>query len=64
MWRLTVEQTVTKGTVVIPNKIEFIDENQNNLLDLVRYLSESSTPLPTKYSIEPYKEESDVSRGN
>lgn len=57
MWRLTVEQTVSKGTVVIPNKIEFVDENQNNLLDLVRYLSECNTPFPTRYSIEPCKEE-------
>ena len=57
MWRLTVEQTECKGAVNVLNKIEFVDENQNNLLDLVRYLSECNTHHPTKYSIEPCKEE-------
>jgi hypothetical protein len=53
MWKLKVEQTIRKGTVTIDHFVEFVDENQNNLLDLVRYLSECNTPHPTKYSIEP-----------
>ena len=62
MWKLTIEQTVAKGTVNVLNKVEFVDENQNNLLDLVRYLSECNSEYPTKYSVETYKESSDVSR--
>ena len=64
MWKLTMEQTVTKGTVTLVNKVEFVDENQNNLLDLVRYLSECNSPYPVKYSVEPCKENSDVSRND
>ena len=64
MWKLTLEQTVPKGSANICNKIEFTDENQNNLLDLVRYLSECNSPYPTRYSVESYKEGSDASRNN
>ena len=64
MWRLIVEQTVPKGSVTVCNKIEFTDENQNNLLDLVRYLSDCDSPYPTRYSVESYKEVSDASRND
>jgi hypothetical protein len=56
MWKLTVTQTVAKGSVVLVKDVEFHDENPNNLLDLVRYLNECKTHNPTKYSIEPCEE--------
>ena len=60
MWKLTVKQEKNLGesfgNIMAEQEIEFVDKNQNNLLDLVRYLSECNTPHPTKYSIAPCEE--------
>lgn len=57
MWKLTVIQKVQHETYTSEQEVVFVDENQNNLLDLIRYLGECKTPYPTKYSIEPVKED-------
>lgn len=56
MWRLVVfqERVVDLGEQKISNeqKLEFMDENPNNLLDIVRYLNECKTEYKTWYKLE------------
>ena len=67
MWRLTIRQKRKKTLNDIENlkiniEVHFEDENQNNLLDLVRYLSECKVPTDTIFILSEVKD--DVSRGN
>ena len=56
MWKLIVfqEREVDLGEQKITNeqKIEYLDENPNNLLDIVRYLNECKTEHKTWYKLE------------
>ena len=51
MWRLTLKQEKECMDMTIEQEIVFEDENQNNLLDLVRYLSECKVPRKTWFEI-------------
>ena len=49
------------GDIQTANEVHFDDENQNNLLDLIRYLAECQVSNETEFSLTEVK---DVSRGN
>ena len=59
MWRLTIRQR--DMAMGIPNEVRFEDENQNNLIDIVRYLAEYKIPNDTEFILTEVK---DVSRGS
>lgn len=56
MWRLTIKQKGEHGHFELNNEVHFDDENQNNLLDLVRYLSECNIPKDTEFVLTEVKE--------
>lgn len=51
MWRLAVKQEKPIGNIMTEQEIAFEDENQNNLLDLVRYLVECKASRKTWFEI-------------
>lgn len=57
MWRLTLKQEKECMDFTAEQEVVFEDENQNNLLDLVRYLSECKVPRKTWFEIKEVKED-------
>ena len=61
MWRLTLKQEKELGNelgnIFSEQEVVFEDENQNNLLDLIRYLSECKVPRKTWFELKELKED-------
>ena len=56
MWRLTIKQKNEHGNFNLNNEVHFDDENQNNLIDMVRYLAEYKIPKDTEFILAEVKD--------
>lgn len=61
MWKLTIHQNhevdLNGEKIEIENTVSFEDENPNNLMDLVKYMSECKAPSKTWYTLEKIGEQ-------